>query len=225
MKIKKLLFLPILILFFSFTAFSQPDADSKHSFSYMKSSDTGIYGEGLLGYNRYAFSDGYADSLAPGAFGFSQRQWSNGVGNFVFGAIVGYQFSKFVSAEAGGFYTLKAKYSYVFSGFGSTKTTIKVQPWYVFLGGRLAVPVYHNFIAFTKLGAGYQKTRITDDPNAKGHQSKWGPMFGGGLAYYFPIGAYIDVQWLRFTGEIKNGTVDNTAPNFFLLGLGYKFAM
>jgi opacity protein-like surface antigen len=225
MQTKKILSLTIPGLLFSLAITAQVST-TKPPFSYMKSTDTGIYAEGLVGYNRYAFSDGYYHSLGPVLpFGVSQRQWNNGTGNWAFGAIIGYQFHRNFSAEAGGFYTLKAKYSYVFSGIGSTKTTISVQPWYAFLGAKLSIPVSYGINLFAKLGAGYQKIRIKDDPNDRGNQSKWGPMFGGGLAYYFTPGIYINAQWLRFTGKIKNGALDNTAPNLFLVGLGYKFAM
>ena len=200
----------------------------KSSFSYLKSTDTGIYFEGLTGYNRYAFSNGYSDSLAPGnSPGFSQRQWDDGTGNWTFGAAIGYQFHRYFSAEAGGLYTLRAKYSYVFNGYRSTKTIIKVQPWYFYLAGKLSILLYDSISAFTKLGFGYQKSNISGDPDAKGDQRKLGAMFGAGLAYHFASGIYIDAQWLRFTGEMKyviHEGPDNTAPNIFLIGIGYKFA-
>ena len=203
-----------------------PPYTQKSSFSNLKGDDTGVYAEGLVGYNRYDFSDGYSDSLAPGTSpGFSQRQWNHGTGHWIFGLTVGYQFHRYFSAEAGGLYTLRAKYSYVFTGIGSTKTTITVRPWYAYLAGKLSILLCDKISLFTKLGAGYQRTKITGDPDARGNQGKWGPMFGAGLAYHFTSGFYINGQWLRFTGKIKNARLDNTAPNIFLLGMGYKFAM
>ena len=78
---------------------------------------------------------------------------------------------------------------------------------------------------FTKLGVGYQKTKVDDGIGWDRSTSNWGAMFGAGLAYNFTQAFYITGEWLRFTGKISNGATQTTAPNIFLLGLGYKFIM
>jgi predicted porin len=53
-------------------------------------------------------------------------------------------------------------------------------------------------------------------------------MFGAGIAYNFTPEFYITGEWLRFTGKFKledDKLTLTTAPNIFLLGVGYKFAM
>ena len=54
-------------------------------------------------------------------------------------------------------------------------------------------------------------------------------MFGAGVVYNITPEFYVSGEWLRFTGKIKHDstgmTATTTAPNIFLLGVGYKFAM
>ena len=191
----------------------------------MMMSDTGIYIEGMAGYNRYAFTDGYDSSIRVIVPSVESYDWDNGTGNWAFAAAIGYQFHRYFSAELGGIYTLRAKFNYTFHGVSPAEVSnIKVQPWYAYLAGKMSIPIYDNLSLFAKLGAGYQKVKM-DDASTLGTQNNWGPMFGAGLAYNFTPAFYITGQWLRFTGKIKDGVVQTTAPNIFLIGLGYKFAM
>jgi len=174
----------------------------------MMMSDTGIYIEGMAGYNRYVLSD-----LTPAS---TSVNWKNGTGNWAFAADIGYQFHRYFSAELGGIYTLRAK-----------ENTFKYRPWYAYLAGKMSIPIYDNLSLFTKLGVGYQELKADTGAVSVTETSynNWGAMFGAGLAYNFTPAFYITGQWLRFTGRIKDGAVQTTAPNIFLVGLGYKFAM
>jgi len=49
--------------------------------------NTGVYIEGLGGYNRYALSD-----VTPAS---DDSNWNHGSGNWAFGADIGYQFQQF----------------------------------------------------------------------------------------------------------------------------------
>jgi opacity protein-like surface antigen len=174
--------------------------------------NTGVYLEGLVGYNRYAFEDSYGT--------FQDGSWDNGTGNWAFGADIGYQFHRYMSVELGGIYTLRAKADFPGDSY-------KMNPWYAYLAGKLAVPVYDNVSVFTKLGVGYQRTKakLSSDSSDTHKESATGAMFGAGVTYNFTPAVYMSGQWLRFTGKVKDGYTDNTAPNIFLLGLGYKFSM
>ena len=178
--------------------------------------NTGVYIEGLAGYNRYAFSD-----VVP-----TSDNWSNGSGNWAFGADIGYQFHQYFSAELGGIYTLNAKYTL-------KKKSTDVRPWYAYLAGKISVPLYENVSAFAKLGLGYQKIKVNDTKVIVSDNvttSNWGAMFGAGIAYNITPEFYLSGEWLRFTGKTKvddksKNIAITTAPNIFLLGVGYKFAM
>jgi opacity protein-like surface antigen len=180
--------------------------------------NTGVYLEGLVGYNRYAFEDSYG-TLPDGSWG----SWDNGTGNWAFGADIGYQFHRYMSVELGGIYTLRV--SGIYTPEDSTGDSYKMNPWYAYLAGKLAVPVYDNVSVFTKLGVGYQRTKFSSDSSDTHKESATGAMFGAGVTYNFTPAVYMSGQWLRFTGKVKDGYTDNTAPNIFLLGLGYKFSM
>jgi hypothetical protein len=170
-----------------------------------------VYIEGLAGYNRFAFSD-----TKPSTIG-----WDNGNGNFSFGASFGIKTDdRYISAELGGIYTLAAKATDNSTARRFTKA--KVQPWYAYFALVLSIPISNHINLLTKAGPGYQQ--CNDDANNVIIR-KWGAMFSAGIAYFFNPAFYINGQWLRFTGEIKNNEVQTTAPNIFLLGLGYKFTM
>jgi OmpA-OmpF porin, OOP family len=183
----------------------------------MATNNNGVYVEGMAGYNRHGLEDSLS---AP-----STASWSHGRGNFAFGADIGYQFQRYLSAELGGIYTLKSKINFSNGG------TMKYTPWYAYLAAKLALPVYDNVSIFTKFGLGYQKIKYSVDNVADATaaplqtDSNWGPMFGVGAAYNFTPEIYVDAQWLRFTGKVKDAGVETTAPNIFLLGVGYKFAI
>jgi opacity protein-like surface antigen len=198
----------------------------------MMNNNTGVYIEAMGGYNRYAFKDAFGDTLITSSgSNLETRNWSSGNGNWAAGAAIGYQFMRNLSAELGGIYTWRAKYEYNSGGLSATTANFKLRPYYAYLAAKLAVMVYDNMSVFTKLGVGYQKMSVsvsgteTQGITLTENQSNWGAMFGAGLAYNFTPAFYIMGQWLRFTGKIKDGTVQTTAPNLFLLGLGYKFAM
>jgi len=190
----------------------------------MMMGDTGVYIEGMVGYNRYNFQDGYGD-VNPGVGASVGTDWNNGSGNWAFAAAIGYQFARNFSAEAGGIYTQKAKATFSNGLLPPTNLTLKFKPWYAYIAGKLSVPIYDSLSAFAKLGAGYQKVKVDSGTTVTTNPNNWGPMFGAGLSYYFTPAFYLTGQWLRFTGKINNGVVQTTAPNIFLLGLGYKFAM
>jgi hypothetical protein len=161
----------------------------------------GTYLEAFGGYNRYAFRTAFSSGVS----------WNNGTGNWAFGGAIGYQFHQYFSAELGGIYT-----------FNSREMDTQHRPWYGFLSGKVAIPLFNKFSIFTKLGFGYQ--RLIDDGDAI-NKERWGAMFGAGLSYYFVSQFYIFGQWLRFTGNVANGVPQMTAPNIFLLGLGGKFLL
>jgi len=193
------------------------------------SNSRGVYIEGMGGYNQYAFKNGYGDTFMPTIDdpGYESLGWKHGSGNLGFGAAVGYQIDQYFAAELGGIYTLQAKYNYQLERvYPAEGYTFKFKPWYAYLAGKVSVPVYDNISVFAKLGAGYQKVKIdSDNADVSTSRSNWAPMFGAGVAYNITPAIYVDGQWLRFTGKIKDGVVQTTAPNMFLLGVGYKFVM
>jgi opacity protein-like surface antigen len=192
----------------------------------VKNADTGIYIEGLAGYNQTALKDTYGT--------VDNYEWNHGTGNWALGADAGYQFNQNMAAELGGIYTFNATQKPEDTSNGGTKATY--QPWYGYLAGKLSLPVYDNLSVFTKLGVGYQHLSVKFEDLNTGDSdtvsgSKWAPMFGFGAAYNFTPSMYITGEWLRFTGKIDMNSTDTdsistlSAPNIFLVGLGYKFAM
>jgi hypothetical protein len=171
----------------------------------------GVYIAGLAGYNRY----GLRYIANP------NDDWTNGRGNFAFGAAAGYQCSKYFSVEAGGIYTFDGKARNPLSVDPTKDEILKTR--YAYLVGKLSVMTYPNTTIFTKLGLGYQHLSVSNGPFGKEKLRKWGAMFGAGTAYYFTPKVFINLQWLRFTGKVVDGAGHVTAPNIFLLGLGYKF--
>jgi opacity protein-like surface antigen len=171
----------------------------------------GLYLQGLVGYNRYALKD----------VANPKDDWTNGTGNFTVGAAFGYQFCQYFALETAGLYTLDGKAKNP-SSVDPTKYEI-IRTRYAYLAGRLSVITYARTTIFTKLGLGYQRMSVSNGPFGQERFRKWGAMFGAGTSYYFTPKVFIDLQWLRFTGKIVDGATHTTAPNIFLLGLGYKF--
>jgi len=171
----------------------------------------GAYITGLAGYNRYALKD----------IANPNDDWTNGRGNFAFGAAVGYQFCKYFSLETGGIYTLDGKARNPLSVDPSKDEIARTR--YAYLAGKLSVTTYPKTTIFTKLGLGYQQLSVSNGPFGQEKFRKWGVMFGAGTAYDFTPKVFISLQWLRFTGKVVDGAGHATAPNIFLLGLGYKF--
>jgi len=200
MRTKKLLILTAAGFTFSCTLASGAGMYTSKAPFPMTLDSVGVYIEGLAGYNRYDFKEALHSGLS----------WDNGSGNWAFAADIGYQFHQYLSVELGGIYT-----------FGTKEAGVKHRPWYAYLAGKLSMAVYDNISVFAKMGAGYQK--LIDDGGD--NQNNWGPMFGVGLAYHFTPQFYIQGQWLRFTGKVREGIPKTSAPNIFLLGLGYKFSM
>jgi len=190
-------------------------------------SDTGVYIEGLVGYNRYVFDSalGTPDTVAA-------TNWHNGSGNWTLGADIGYQFQRYLSAELGGIYTFYGALEPQDKSPGAPGS-LKLQPSYAYLAGKFSMPVYNNFSVFAKLGAGYQKIYITTNGaeflgSGVTSESNWGPMLGAGIAYNFTPAFYVSGEWLYFTNSVglgPNGSISTKTPNIFLLGVGYKFAM
>jgi OOP family OmpA-OmpF porin len=173
--------------------------------------NTGVYIEGMAGYNRYVLEDAFGTSNGAAT-------WDKGNGNFAFGADIGYQFHRYFSAELGGIYTLKAKETY-------NGATSDIKLWAAYFAGKVSVPIYDNVSVFAKLGVGYQDLKVDAGAFLANEENNWGAMYGAGIAYNFTPAFYIDGQWLRFTGKNTNAQTVITAPNIFLLGVGYKFAM
>jgi opacity protein-like surface antigen len=160
----------------------------------------GTYLEFLAGYNRYDFTEALHSGLP----------WKHGTGNWALGGDIGYQFYNYFSAELGGIYT-----------FNASEAGVQHRPWYAFLLGKLSIPLGNKLAIFTKFGVGYQNLIDYDDQDS----DKWGPAFGAGLSYYFTPTVYIIGQWLRFSGDIENGVPQMSAPNIFLVGVGFKFLL
>jgi len=173
--------------------------------------NTGIYIEGLAGYNRYALKN----------MANPKDSWRHGMGNWAFGGDLGYQFCKYFSAEGGGIYTLHGIAKNPRSLDPSKDETNKT--WYAYLAGKMSVMIGDKATLFTKLGLGYQQLRVVNGPFGNEKFHKWGAMFAAGTAYHFTPAIYISLQWLRFTGKTTEGTTYAMAPNIFLLGIGYKF--
>ena len=200
MRTKKLLILTTLGIVSSCAWANGPNMYIRRTPDMRAIDSVGVYLEGLVGYNRYAFKEALHSGLP----------WDNGMGNWAFAADLGYQFQKYFSAELGGIYTLRAK-----------EAGVTHRPWYAFLAGKFSIPVCGKARVFTKLGAGYQK--LIDKGGES--QGNGGPVLGAGLSYHFTPQFYMLGQWLRFTGQTKVGTPKTSAPNIFLIGFGYKFAM
>jgi predicted porin len=160
----------------------------------------GVYIEGLVGYNRYAFKDALHSGLP----------WNHGQGNWAFAADLGYQFHPYISLEIGGITSLKAE-----------EAGVKHRPWYGYLAAKIATCIFDNISVFAKFGAGFQS--LIDNGDAD--QNNWGPMFGAGFGYYFTPQFYLTGEWLRFTGKVEEEISLTSSPNIFLLGLGYKFML
>jgi opacity protein-like surface antigen len=223
MKVKKVLLSALGIM--SSAALATAGNAKMHTAAPAINSANGIYIEGLAGYNRYAFSNtGTPNNVVP-------TQWHNGFGNVALGADIGYQFQRYFSVELGGIYTFYGSLEPQ-NKIPGAPDTMKLQPSYAYLAGKVSTPIYNNFSAFAKLGAGYQQINVTDDGKLFGEDignaSYLGLMLGAGIAYHITPAVYVSGEWLHFangTSLDNNVSVATPAPNLFLLGVGYKFTM
>jgi opacity protein-like surface antigen len=183
----------------------------------LTSTDRGTYIEGLIGYNRYAFRD-----ITIVESDIVNLNIDNEKGNLALGATIGYQHNRYLAVEGGGIYAFKAKYSFESTTTGAVFNNLSARPWYAYLAGRITLEIMDHLNIFTKLGLGFQRL-VLGSPHLGSSESNWGAMFGGGLIYHFTPTIYINGQWMRFTGKVKNAIPDTSASNVFLLGLGYKF--
>lgn len=152
---------------------------------------------------------GYAQTYWKNHFGGVVTSSKHGNGGFTWGADLGYQFNKNMAVELGGFYLPKA-----------TVNSNTTKSWAGYAAVKLSAPVMSNVSVYAKVGLGYQHVKID---SAKTHH--WGPAFGAGVDYDLGNNMFVNVQYMRFAGKVKNGVAEATNPNIWTAGIGYKFSM
>lgn len=167
-----------------------------------------VYVEGYLG---YADVDWRNFALSPfTAFSDNSR------GGFTGGGDIGYQFTPHLGVEFGGYWLPRVRGSF----FG---IPVRVTSWFLYLAGKLTVPVYDRIDLFGKIGAGWRRLRGIS-PFGASDNDYWRPIFAGGATYHITHEFTASFQYIRFPARISSFTAA-PAANLYLGGVGYQFAV
>lgn len=197
-----------LLAIFSSQAFADASTSQGEMMSAYDAANNGAYVQVEIG-----AADRNWNSSFPG-IGFSRNPWG-----FTYGGEIGYQWSRFLAAEAGTF--LMADSSFVFNNqsFGA-------RSWTVDLAGKLMLPIpsFQRISPFVKAGAAYRNTQINGFFHVFGD---FVPLVAGGLQYNATTNLYMDLQW-AYLAQGSSLTILTRrshipAYNVVTFGLGYKF--
>lgn len=187
-----------------------------------------VYIEGNLG---YAIVDWRHFSTTP-FFTLTH----NSEGGFVYGGDIGYQFMRNFAIE-GGIYRLPEAEgtnigiidNVVYGTFGAP---LDIHSWFIYLAGKITVPLYENFDLFGKVGVAYRQLSFnspTIPPLFLGSpptQGYWDPVFAGGLNYMFTPNWTANLQYMRVPAFLRNGdTRQAPSANLFTGGVGFQFSV
>lgn len=186
-------------------------------------SAAGLYVGGNLGYGvaHHELTD----------FGVQPSSLDNG--SLAWMANVGYQFNKYLAAEAGYLHVGEQKASYNGVNTGITQT---MQIGGFDVAGKGIIPINDQFSAFAKAGAvdlyQTQKVSVPGTNLAKTTGNAWTPLVGLGVSYNVNSNAAIDLQDVYTVRTSYTKTIDGVAGTVFLpstnsvlAGVSYKFAV
>lgn len=169
-----------------------------------------FYVQGNVGYATTGWKD--AVGAANGT------SWKKGNGGFTWGVDAGYMWTQNLGLEVGYYMFPKASYT------NTTSQAISNDQWAVYGAAKFAVPVYPNLDVYAKAGIGYNR----NEQNVAGTKTnfhKWGFVGGAGVDYTFDNNVFLDVQYMYFQGQNKNGVMQVAGINTYTAGVGYKFSM
>lgn len=165
-----------------------------------------------------------------GHAGYALQRWtsvglfttvgSNGTGGFTAGGDIGYQFTRHLALEFGGFYLPR-----VTGTFGAG--TRNISNWFLYGAAKVSVPVYTNIDLFAKFGAVWRQLRHSGTAAiAGGTGNYWRPLFAAGANYHVNENWNVGFQYMLVPNNIL-AAANRTAPsaNLFTGFIGYSFAV
>ncbi len=192
------------------SAFASTTVYSEEMMSPEDAANNGVYFQADLG----GVNQNWAGNFPAVGFTTNSR-WG-----FDYDGAVGYQWSRFLSAEVGGFFTSATRFIF-------QNQLADAQSWAVDAAGKLMVPIpgLTYLDAFCKFGIVYRNTRVTGIFRISGD---WRPLFAAGAQYNITRNWFLELQW-AYLGEGSVVAINSTAPNnipgynIFTIGAGYKF--
>lgn len=176
---------------------------------------TGVYAQADIGYLDYGWNHHFP------AVNFN----SNRSGGLSYGGAVGYQWTRYLAAEAGVFYVPQIR---GVQGLG----TVKINAWFVYAAGKVMVPVkwVKGLELFAKAGIAYRENELTTTgPISEVSVTDWHPIFGAGVMYRINPSWYVKAQWLHVPSgkllSIFGASAHIPTYNLYLFGAGYLFTM
>lgn len=170
-------------------------------------------------------------------------------------AFVGYDFNKYLAIEGGWTYlpTSKVDGSMTISnilvpGVTTGSGSFKIKNYAFDLMGKVTAPLGDGLSIYAKAGVNYFRSKISSTSgaftgatfdNGKSKADHWGPVFGVGAQYEIFTNLFVNVDWMRFSGDgqvqpklvqtgtnlpdvIINGKYQPN-PDVIMGGLTYKF--
>lgn len=161
---------------------------------------------------------GYAVSNWRGVFnaaGLPVTSSTNGSGGFAVGGSVGYQWSRYLAAEFGGFYNSRTTINGIVN---NNAFSVRFTNWFLYLAAKLMAPLpwVDNLDIYVKGGLAYRVVDVTNGNN----NDYLRPLAAVGLQYNINDQWYVKGQWMHVTGVSSNRVppIDQ-----FTFGVGYKF--
>jgi len=195
---------------------------------------SGIYFEGNLGWSLSNWTNFWAGAINPSPLALFSPAWitSNGRTGFTWGFDLGYQFNKYFSAELG-WYKLPTV-----SGFFPAPVPgapgFSQRSWFVYLAGKVAVPVADNFDLFGKAGVAWRHLSLSGAVTGlpafnliPSSGSYWAPYFAFGMQYWINDAWIVNLQYQHVASNVGVTNIATAAPsaNLVTMGVGYKFAV
>lgn len=175
-----------------------------------------------------SYAPSYEGIYIQGDLGYALSRWDEVVGysasdsgSFTAGGAVGYQFTRYLAAEFGGFWIDRVRVA-----TPVTLGRVRVTDWFLYLAGKLMAPLpwVDNLDVFFKAGGAYREV----DPRGGPRVELWRPVFGGGLMYWVNENWYVKGQYLYVPGNSRFVSIFSSgvpALHLFTAGIGYKFAI
>ena len=178
-----------------------------------------VYVEANAGYARVNWSRFAGTPFLAGA--------SKERGGFTYGFDGGYQFSRNLALELGWFYLPKVKGFANGTGGFIRPGALRLKSWFIYVAGKLTVPLLDNVDAYLKMGAAYRRLTWNGAGVGSGKTTNgyWRPVFAGGFSYMVSESWEINVQYLRLPGNLRESVATKRAPaaNVWTASLGYAF--
>lgn len=158
----------------------------------------GFYADGYIGYAQTDFPNFSRHSHFTG----------NRNGGVTGGGAGGYQWNRFLAAEVGGISLPTVGIEDIFiPSTGTTITDIHRKSWFIYVAGKIMVPVFviDNLDVFFKGGGAYRRFATHGDIIPPGDKPEidfssnafqWQPLLATGLQYYINMNWIINFQWM-----------------------------